>query len=441
MSVSIPVTAPVGPVDDPRDRIFLERLEDGMYDSVNKQIMERPTSLALLQYIGTKKRPATVYRGIDWAGNLVFNDGPGKNANEIRATMFGEIAEPVHGTMVSARGNHYEGNTSATFKPIDDKTKVKDVLVLRAPTLCGVTTSGLWHNQRALLQDIISTEKNQDEAFGWHPFYNTPFRSSTTDNPREDMIAIYTQKKYGVPTSAGAPGSAGATPPSTPQKAVRAKRAFVSDGATDSDDEREPAGSSGGVNDAAAAGLEVPGPEKIFLGAFYDPRLLEDFGGPSFKLVKARLRQLDHRGADNTLIPPWNHYSAFRPGSLIVATVSIHIYTFKAEGTDRDKDRKIFQIEAHTIRVLDESDFPVEKRLIHVPRHMVDQPSSSTGGNTNTSSVADSLTNFVFTPRKKRVMSATDHDEEMDGGAGAGGGEGSGGDGGSPPKRRKSNKK
>ncbi|KAK6983814.1 hypothetical protein R3P38DRAFT_3333646 [Favolaschia claudopus] len=416
------------PLVDSRDRIFLERLEDGMYASVNKQILERPTSLALLEYIGTKKRPATMFRGVDWANNLVFNDGPGKNANEIRATMFGEIAEPVHGTMVSARGNHYEGNTSSTFKPIDDKTKVKDVLVLRAPSLCGIETSGLWNNQRALLQDIIAVEKNQDAAFGWQPFYNVPFRSSTTDNPRDDMIAIYTQKKYGVPASAGAPASAGSTPPSTPQKTVRSRRAFVPGGGLDSDNEDGPGGSIDPISPGDRSNsIEVPGPEKIFLGAFYDPRLLEDFGGPSFQLVKARLRQLDHRGANNKLIPPWNHYSAFRPGSLIVATVSIHIYTFKAEGTDRDKDRKIFQIEAHTIRVLDESDFPVEKPFLSLLLSAYHNIS------------------FVFTPRKKRVASPAGQDDEMDGGAG-GGGEGSGGDagggdGGSPSKRRKSNKK
>ncbi|KAK6967138.1 hypothetical protein R3P38DRAFT_3244608 [Favolaschia claudopus] len=447
------------PLVDSRDKIFLERLNDGMYDSVNKQIKERSTSLALLEYMGTKKRPATVFRGVDWAGNIVFNDGPGKNADELRGTIFGEIAEPVHGTMVSARGNHFEGNTSATFKPIDDKNKVKDVLVLRAPTLCEIKTSALWNNQRALLQDIVSVEKTKDDAFGWHPYYSVPFRSSTTENPREDMIAICTQKKYGIPTAAGVPSG---TPPVTPQKAVRAKRTFFAeDGVVDSDDEEEVAEvrkrATPDAPDDSVKTPEFPGraylswldsfavliaplAEKILLGAFYDPRLLEDFGGPSFNLTKAMLRQLDHRGPDNKLIPPWKNYSAFRPGTLIVATVSIHIYTFKVDGPDRDKDRKIFQLEAHTIRVLDESDFPVEKRRIHIPRHLVDQPSSD--ADFGVSAAGDSLTNFVFTPRKKRTVDAIEpetpgvDDDDMD--LGGSSGDGASGSGGSPSKRRKS---
>ncbi|KAK6967153.1 hypothetical protein R3P38DRAFT_3244622 [Favolaschia claudopus] len=443
-AASLTTTDPVDPVD-PREKIFLERLADGVYDSVNKQIKERPTSLALLEYVGTKKRPATVFRGVDWANNIVFNDGPGKNAPEIRATMFGEIAEAVHGTMVSARGNHYEGNTSATFKPIDDKNKAKDVLVLRAPSLCGKETSGLWHNQRALLQDIISVEKSKDDASGWHPYYNVPFRSANTDNPREEMIAIYSQKKYGIPASAGGPASGGATPPTTPQKVVRAKRAVFDDGEAESENEEEAAVNKG-VNAPAAPTVsqtvDVPGSDKVFLGAFYDPRLLEDYGGPLFRFTKSMLRQLDHRRPDNTLIPPWEHYSAFRPGTLVVATVSIHIYTFKSDGPDRDKDRKIFQLEAHTIRVLDESDFPVEKRRIYIPRHLVDQPSS--GADYGVSAASDSLTNFVFTPRKKRsapVEPGPEDEDDMDLGGSSGDGASGSGSAGSPLKRRKGGRK
>ncbi|KAJ7921034.1 hypothetical protein B0H13DRAFT_2318791 [Mycena leptocephala] len=235
-------------------------------------------------------------------------------------------------TAISAKGNHYDSEHGEQFKPIDDKSKVKDVIVLRAPTMCSLDLQCFWDNQSAILQDIENTEIATDRAAGWNPSFRSCLRSTTTESPRKDIITIVTERKYGVPASAGAPRVA------APQTHKRLQ-------------------GSGGT-------------DQIKLGAFYDPRLLEDFGGPPyFRLVNGMLKQLDIRNAQNKLIAPWNNYIALRPGSLILAIVSIHMYTFKSEGNDRDRDRKFFQLNAHSIRVLDESDFPVEKRLPPRPTH------------------------------------------------------------------------
>jgi hypothetical protein len=52
------------------------------------------------------------------------------------------------------------------FWPIDDKSKVKDVIVLRAPTLCEHELLNFYHNQTAAMQDIENTEEAPDQAAG-----------------------------------------------------------------------------------------------------------------------------------------------------------------------------------------------------------------------------------------------------------------------------------
>ncbi|KAJ7871996.1 hypothetical protein B0H14DRAFT_3567290 [Mycena olivaceomarginata] len=250
---------------DPRNKCFVERNDSGLYGSVIEQIKEMPNALSNLEYIGTKTRKPDFHRGVDWVKNIAFMEGPGKDAAEFRGFIIGEIAEPIHGTLVSARGNHYDGRDDEPFKYIDDKTKVKDVLVLRAPTLCPLD----YDDQRALLQDVENTEIFQDAAAGWNPSFRSCLRSSTAEHPRNDLITITTQKKYGVPAAAGGPQIA--VPAATPKRVARVKH------------------------------------DEVKLGAFYDPRLLEDFGGPVFRFTKAILRQLDIRDGENRLIPAWKH--------------------------------------------------------------------------------------------------------------------------------------
>jgi hypothetical protein len=80
---------------------------------------------------------------------------------------------------------------------------------------------------------------------------------------------------------------------------------------------------------------------EVKLGAYYPPRVLEDYGGPYFQHTNAKLVQLDIRDAENKLIPPWKQYSALRSGSFVLVLATIHIFVFKDASNDRNRDRKV----------------------------------------------------------------------------------------------------
>lgn len=97
----------------------------------------------------------------------------------------------------------------------------------------------------------------------------------------------------------------------------------------------------------------------IKLGAFYNPRLLPDYGGPFFAHVKSKLIQLDVRDGtptgNNALIPPWKFYDWLKPGTLVMVQASLHIFLmtdtdFKA-GNARPKKRKVHSVRVRLILV------------------------------------------------------------------------------------------
>ncbi|KAJ6447545.1 hypothetical protein C8R45DRAFT_1115834 [Mycena sanguinolenta] len=373
-----------------------------------------------VEYMGTAKRSPDFFRVVEsWSKNIGFLERPHKDATEYSAILMGEIAHPALGTQVSARGNHYDGRVGEPVKYIDDKSKIKDVLVLRAPTLCPPELQATWEDQRALIMDIENTEKYLDASVGWNPSFRSCLRSSTVEKPREDLITIHTGKKYGVPASAGGPRVAVDAPPAL----VRVRRRG------EEDDGASNGGSVQSTHSDGPTGPTIPSEDDIKLGAYYDPRLLEDYGGPLFRHANAKLVQLDIRDAANRLIAPWNQYTALRPGSFILASVTFHVYTFEAEGNDRDRDRKHVQLNARTIRVLDESDFPVQKRpqpgLRAVEGGGPSTPTRNSAVNMNKSVILSGFAgnalksfsfSFVYTPRtsptKPVVGGDGDGDEE-----------------------------
>ncbi|KAJ6608715.1 hypothetical protein B0H10DRAFT_2226540 [Mycena sp. CBHHK59/15] len=373
-----------------RNKCFIERAESGLYASALEQMKELPNALANIEYIGTKSHPPDIFKGQDWAKNVVFTDSLAKT---LMSTVQRSSSERTETTM-----------TVEMFKPVDDKSKIKDVLVLRAPTHSDLEMHNLYENQTALLQDIENTEIATDEAHGFSPNYRSCLRSSRTDMDCKDLLTITTMKKYGIPAAAG-----GAKIIATPKRVQRVKRKF---GVQDDEDGEPIEATTSAVEDNNDSKIKYPSDDEVKLGAFYDPRVLEDFGGDYFSLVNAKLVQLDIRDADNKLIPPWKQYEALRPGSLIIALVSIHIFTFKDAGADRSRDRKMFQLNAHTIRVLDESDFAVQTRNRPVPRTMEDGP--TTAGPSTPGRSSTGFNSFTVTPRsspKKAVV--TDGGDEL----------------------------
>ncbi|KAJ6537008.1 hypothetical protein B0H19DRAFT_1240789 [Mycena capillaripes] len=306
------------------DSFYGERaVEGGLYDSAFDQLREMPNALANLEYIGTKKRPQTIFRGMDWSKSIVFKESKAKDAPEFKVAIIGEICGPEYGTIVQAQGNHYDGRDGEPFKPVDDRSKCKDVLVLRDPTQCSMDQLNMFDNQTALLQDMENTETAMDATAGqasliylisstppphysvWQsPNFRSCLRSKKVDMDSKNLITVTTLKKYGltaskVPASAGGPRVAVAA--ATPQKVKPSDVLYPTD-------------------------------DDIKLGTYYDPRVLEDYSGPYFQHTNAKLSSW-------TSVMPIT--ASFRPGNSMRPFV------------------KVFQINAQTIKVIDESEYPV----------------------------------------------------------------------------------
>ncbi|KAJ7759479.1 hypothetical protein B0H14DRAFT_2634424 [Mycena olivaceomarginata] len=299
--------------------------------------------------------------------NIEFKDREGF---ELRTLIVGEIAGSAHATVLRATGNYY---TPADFKPIDDsKTSVKDVLALVVPTCATTKMINYFHNQTIPLREAIDVETNIEQAAG-EEFLTRPWLRSVDESGEDEII---------IPATAGHPG----TPVSTQSTPVRrAKRRL---------DDETPLASSPVVDRAKLdqqikedkKKVKKPGPSEIKLGAFYDPRLLSDYGGPYFNHVKSKLVQLDVRDGTATggdaLIPAWKFYERLKPGTLVLVQASLHIFVmadtdFKSGMDVRGNASRhaqfltlsqIYQINAHNVKVLADSDAPVEHRAILIPR-------------------------------------------------------------------------
>lgn len=73
--------------------------------------------------------------------------------------------------------------------------------------------------------------------------------------------------------------------------------------------------------------------------------MLYDYGGPIFRHISSKLAQNELVDVDgSSLIPPWEEYEKLRPGTLVIATISLHVYVMKVkdrDGNDTGKDRRV----------------------------------------------------------------------------------------------------
>lgn len=83
----------------------------------------------------------------------------------------------------------------------------------------------------------------------------------------------------------------------------------------------------------------------IALSTTYNTSMLYDYGGSLFRHINSKLVQNEIVDADGTtLIPPWEEYEKLRPGTLVIATVSLHAYVMKVkdrDGNETGKDRRV----------------------------------------------------------------------------------------------------
>jgi hypothetical protein len=58
----------------------------------------------------------------------------------------------------------------------------------------------------------------------------------------------------------------------------------------------------------------------------HDCHVLPDYGGDIFQHETSKLRQLDLRDLDNSLIPPQQWYSKFNKGALVLVNATLHTF-------------------------------------------------------------------------------------------------------------------
>ncbi|KAF8347515.1 hypothetical protein F5887DRAFT_915780 [Amanita rubescens] len=102
----------------------------------------------------------------------------------------------------------------------------------------------------------------------------------------------------------------------------------------------------------------VPPNGDIVVGAYYDPHLLPDFGGPTFRLVNAKLLQREIVDAEGNLIPPWEMYDKLRPGTLVL--MKVQLLTFELPDRQKSGLRKTYQFLIDHIRVVAHSEGEME---------------------------------------------------------------------------------
>ncbi|KAG6849602.1 hypothetical protein H0H93_007054 [Arthromyces matolae] len=304
------------------DEYANERSASGFYEELTNQIrLLGKSCLADVKYGVDFARVVEAYSNNQ---SYVYRTG-----EVFRTKIFGQIAPIFAGTNISARGNHFMGKPGNSIAPIYDGTRVKDVLVVEVPTSCNSALGSLFNNQIATLNDVRGADEIEEQTEGKIYRVRECMRNFVGDDSTEKkMIVIHMGCKYG-------------RPPSTGVEVGRKKRTYVDSG------------------DISGVGSNTSETE-IRLGAFYDPRLNEDYRGPLFRLKMDRLVQQDVRAEDGELVAPWLLYQALKPGVLILADCSLHVFLIK----DKAFTRKIYQINAHNIRILDGSDSAPIPRLV-----------------------------------------------------------------------------
>ncbi|KAJ7017249.1 hypothetical protein C8F04DRAFT_963517 [Mycena alexandri] len=272
--------------------------ESGLYDSVADQILAMgPNALANADYTKDYTRHIE-----DWSKNHRFMD---RSGNELRVTVVGEILGPAMGTLVRAHGNYFAQDGD---DPIDNKSKIKDTLALGPPTQTSTKLYNTFLNQVIGANQIVLANANEDARNGRHPIVKAWSKAGIEGSDTHNVLMVTMLPKYGVSEPFhSVPASAGI--PAKPEVVTKRRLDQVDDHVTAS------------VVSSSSDKLEYTA-DDIKLGAYYEPRMLPDYGGSYFNHLKAKLLQLD-----NQLIPPWKFYEVLRPGTLVLCLVSLHCFT------------------------------------------------------------------------------------------------------------------
>ncbi|KAH7924621.1 hypothetical protein BV22DRAFT_1066428 [Leucogyrophana mollusca] len=305
--------------------VYIARAQSGLYDSAVDQIVALPrgTALAMSTYEEDFTRVTN-----NWSGNFSYHS-TGSN-NEHESILIGQLCHSSSGTKFTARGNHYVGTG---FNPIyiEDKSRVKFIFTLSRPSHATPRMQTLWDNQVATLNEVIDADRAElTKRNKTLPFKEWTDHSTGDKSLPPDLINILSGQIYVIECDSGMQDvdskfTVADTPPSPP------------------------------ITNIPTGTFAITHTDEITINDLYNPSILSDYGGDLFRHDKAMLRQLDMRDLNNDLVPPDAWYSTFRPGCLIMARVTMHAFSWES--------RRVYQLNAHSLRLLDSSIEPIEERL------------------------------------------------------------------------------
>ncbi|KAG1846002.1 hypothetical protein C8R48DRAFT_678015 [Suillus tomentosus] len=311
--------------------IFDLRNKHGIYDALSKQLLNLPTGDCLAQatYNQDFMRQINAH-----TGNFAYVQP--SSGIEYEGIIMGQIAGDEK---IRACGTHYAG-TMNNPRPITDKTPVKSMFSLCKPEGSPKELAVIFDNQLATLSEV--TLAHEEEATTKGKTFDV------RDWVDVDLINIHTEAMYAVPKSASNLKS---------NKRARILKQNVI--ATEVKDEKKNVDKDTEMSDMSMdlpTTDNTPSQERT-TNDLYDPQILSDYKGQLYQHNESKLRQLDIRDVDNALIHPTKWYSKLRRGALVLVNGTLHTFTM-------EDNRRIYHIHAHTIRVLDDSDLPMEPRML-----------------------------------------------------------------------------
>jgi len=97
-------------------------------------------------------------------------------------------------------------------------------------------------------------------------------------------------------------------------------------------------------------------------GGLYDPKLLADYHGDLFQHKFAKVVQQDIMDTEDQLVAPWLMHDKLRPGTIVV--VDTTLVCWHIGGKEGQRSRNVYQVQAHRIQILHESDEDMEELTI-----------------------------------------------------------------------------
>ncbi|EDR01531.1 uncharacterized protein LACBIDRAFT_333201 [Laccaria bicolor S238N-H82] len=212
---------------------------------------------------------------------------------------------------------------------ITDDTKVKNLFMTGIPMLCSVELRDRYNNQFVAINEIVEADRVNDEAA--HKMYtnkeaiihsNTDYFFAVTSLPKYIMCSL---EFYLINNSPGTQ-----VPRVAPERIPTLKHLMKCSRDVTS------------LTDLAPIGEDT-----------------DRTTGPN----SGDHKEIKVGDTSWCIIPPWEEYDALKEGTLVIITISIHTFIMPIkdnQGNFTGQERRVYQLNAHHILIVDESDAEAE---------------------------------------------------------------------------------